>query len=86
MALVRRQAFGTVDRRPALAERLGLDCGPGLLGLLRGAVAAVFRQIPFEIKKLESLGVPDIVAEIAKPPRRDTTSRRSKVGQIGNAS
>ena len=35
----------------------------------RGAVAAAFRQIPFEIKKLDQLGVPDIVAEIARRPR-----------------
>ena len=35
----------------------------------RGAVAAAFRQIPFEIKKLDQLGVPDVVAEIARKPR-----------------
>ncbi|MBI5511332.1 MAG: PilT/PilU family type 4a pilus ATPase [Deltaproteobacteria bacterium] len=35
----------------------------------RGAVAAAFRQIPFEIKKLDQLGVPDVLVEIARKPR-----------------
>ncbi|OGQ90469.1 MAG: type IV pili twitching motility protein PilT [Deltaproteobacteria bacterium RIFOXYA12_FULL_58_15] len=35
----------------------------------RGAVAAAFRQIPFEIKSLEQLGLPPILAEISRRPR-----------------
>ncbi|MBI3179424.1 MAG: type IV pilus twitching motility protein PilT [Deltaproteobacteria bacterium] len=35
----------------------------------RGAVAAAFRQIPFQIKSLEELGMPPILGEIARRPR-----------------
>jgi twitching motility protein PilT len=35
----------------------------------RGAVAAAFRQIPYEIKTLDQLGLPPVVAEISRKPR-----------------
>jgi twitching motility protein PilT len=35
----------------------------------RGAVAAAFRQIPFEIRPLDQLGVPSKLADIARRPR-----------------
>jgi twitching motility protein PilT len=35
----------------------------------RGAVAGAFRQIPFKIAKLEDLGVPPVVNDIANKPR-----------------
>jgi len=59
-------------------EHNELDLSFGLKGLSRfranifmqrGAVAGAFRAIPFEIKSFLELGLPDIVAEIAKKPR-----------------
>lgn len=59
-------------------EHNELDLSFGLKGLSRfranifmqrGAVAGAFRTIPFEIKSFIELGLPDIVAEIAKKPR-----------------
>ncbi|GMA95643.1 hypothetical protein GCM10025881_24670 [Pseudolysinimonas kribbensis] len=37
--------------------------------LQRGAIGAAFRLIPVEIKQLDELGVPEVVAEFAKLPR-----------------
>ncbi len=37
--------------------------------LQRGAVAAAFRQIPYEILTLEELGLPQVVRDIARRPR-----------------
>ncbi len=39
------------------------------LFLQRGAVAAAFRRIPYEIKPIEDLGVPPALKEIARKPR-----------------
>jgi len=35
----------------------------------RGTVAAAFRQIPFEIKTLDTLGAPEVLKDIARKPR-----------------
>src|SRR5512137_133399 len=60
----------TDQQKHVFEEENELDLSFGVKGLARfranvylqrGAVAAAFRQIPFEIKKLEALGVPDIV-------------------------
>lgn len=37
--------------------------------LQRGAVAGVFRMIPFEIRSFEELGLPKVVSQIAERPR-----------------
>lgn len=37
--------------------------------LQRGAVAAAFRQIPFQVKSFTELGLPPILAEVARKPR-----------------
>jgi len=59
-------------------ESLELDLSFGVKGLARfranvfyqrGAVAAAFRTIPWEIRSLDSLGLPDIVAELCERPR-----------------
>jgi twitching motility protein PilT len=59
-------------------ENLELDFSFGLKGMSRfranlfnqkGAVGAVFRAIPYEIKSFEALGVPQIVADLCKKPR-----------------
>src|SRR4030042_5234433 len=59
-------------------EHNELDLSFGLKGLSRfranifmqrGAVAGAFRTIPYEIKSFVELGLPDIVAELAKKPR-----------------
>ncbi len=59
-------------------ENLELDFSFGLRGLSRfrvnlfnqkGAVGAVFRAIPYEIKSFEELGLPPVVAELCKKPR-----------------
>jgi twitching motility protein PilT len=59
-------------------ENLELDFSFGLKGMSRfranifnqkGAVGAVFRAIPYEIKSFEALGLPPVVAELCKKPR-----------------
>jgi twitching motility protein PilT len=59
-------------------ENLELDFSFGLKGMSRfranlfnqkGAVGAVFRSIPYEIKTFEALGLPSIVSDLCKKPR-----------------
>jgi twitching motility protein PilT len=59
-------------------ENLELDFSFGVKGLSRfranifnqrGAVGAVFRAIPYEIKSFEDLGLPTVVQELCKKPR-----------------
>lgn len=59
-------------------ENLELDFSFGLKGMSRfranlfnqkGAVGAVFRAIPYEIKTFEALGLPPVVADLCKKPR-----------------
>src|SRR5215216_6566034 len=59
-------------------ENLELDFSFGLKGMSRfranlfnqrGAVGAVFRAIPYEIKSFEALGLPTVVLDMCKKPR-----------------
>jgi twitching motility protein PilT len=59
-------------------ENLELDFSFGLKGMSRfranlfnqrGAVGAVFRAIPYEIKSFEALGLPNVVSDMCKKPR-----------------
>ena len=59
-------------------ENLELDFSFGLKGMSRfranlfnqkGAVGAVFRSIPYEIKTFDALGLPRIVTDLCKKPR-----------------
>ena len=59
-------------------EALELDFSFGVRGLSRfranlfnqrGAVGAVFRAIPYEIKDFDKLGLPDVVAQLCERPR-----------------
>jgi twitching motility protein PilT len=59
-------------------ENLELDFSFGLKGMSRfranlfnqkGAVGAVFRAIPYEIKTFEALGLPPIIADMCRKPR-----------------
>lgn len=59
-------------------ENLELDFSFGLKGMSRfranlfnqkGAVGAVFRAIPYEIKTFNDLGLPSVVADLCKKPR-----------------
>lgn len=59
-------------------ENLELDFSFGLKGMSRfranlfnqkGAVGAVFRAIPYEIKSFEALGLPPVVHDLCKKPR-----------------
>src|SRR4029453_4144611 len=59
-------------------ENLELDFSFGVKGLSRfranlfnqrGAVGAVFRAIPYEIKPFEELGLPDVVRKLCEKPR-----------------
>jgi len=61
-----------------LEEDLELDFSFGIKGLARfranvfhqrGAVAAVFRTIPYEIKTFRDLGLPQVVEKISEKPR-----------------
>src|SRR5512142_2321875 len=47
----------------------GLSRFRGNVFMQRGAVAAAFRTIPFEIRTFHELGLPEIVNEIVKKPR-----------------
>ena len=47
----------------------GLSRFRGNLFVQRGAVAGVFRAIPFDIKSFHELGLPGIVEELSKKPR-----------------
>src|SRR5918999_4894407 len=59
-------------------ENLELDFSFGVRGLSRfranlfnqrGAVGAVFRAIPYEIKSFDALGLPTVVSDMCKKPR-----------------
>jgi twitching motility protein PilT len=59
-------------------ENLELDFSFGLKGMSRfranlfnqrGAVGAVFRAIPYEIKTFNDLGLPPVVSDLCKKPR-----------------
>ena len=59
-------------------ENLELDFSFGLKGMSRfranlfnqkGAVGAVFRSIPYEIKSFEALALPKVVSDLCKKPR-----------------
>ena len=59
-------------------ENLELDFSFGLKGMSRfranlfnqrGAVGAVFRAIPYEIKSFEALGLPSVISDMCKKPR-----------------
>jgi twitching motility protein PilT len=47
----------------------GLSRFRGNVFMQRGAVAAAFRTIPFEIKSFKELGLPEIMNELVKKPR-----------------
>src|ERR671938_1437580 len=68
----------TVAQKHRFEENLELDFSFGVKGLSRfranifnqrGAVGAVFRAIPYEIKPFEALGLPPIVKELCNKPR-----------------
>ena len=43
-------------------------------------MAAVFRVIPYEILSFEALGLPAVVAEMARRPRVDFGHRTDRLG------
>jgi len=68
----------TDTQKHAFEERLEYDFSFGIQGLCRfraniftqrGAVSAVFRVIPFEIKSFEALGLPPVVQKLCGKPR-----------------
>src|SRR5216110_968488 len=68
----------TDSQKHRFEEHLELDFSFGLKGLARfrgnlfnqrGATAAVFRVIPFEIKSFAQLGLPSIVTKLCEKPR-----------------
>src|SRR5215831_636551 len=68
----------TEDQRRAFETDKELDLSFGVKGLSRfranlfmqrGAVSAAFRTIPFKILTFQELGLPPIIAELAKKPR-----------------
>jgi twitching motility protein PilT len=68
----------TDNQKHRFEENLELDFSFGVKGLARfranifnqrGAVAAAFRTIPYEIKTFKDLGLPEIVAKICDRPR-----------------
>jgi twitching motility protein PilT len=68
----------TDGQKHRLEETLELDFSFGLRGLARfrgnvfnqrGAVGAVFRVIPFEIRAFEQLSLPPVVAKLCEKPR-----------------
>ena len=76
-------------------EHLELDFSFGLKGLARfrgnlfnqrGAVAAVFRVIPFEIKSFEQLALPAVLARLSEKPRGLILVTGPTGSEIGRAS
>ena len=68
----------TDSQKHRFEENLELDFSFGLKGMSRfranlfnqkGAVGAVFRAIPYEIKTFDALGLPPIVSDMCKKPR-----------------
>ncbi|RMG44297.1 MAG: type IV pilus twitching motility protein PilT [Acidobacteria bacterium] len=68
----------TDEQKHRFEENLELDFSFGIKGLARfranvfnqrGAVAAAFRTIPWEIKSFQELGLPEVVAQLAEKPR-----------------
>lgn len=68
----------TDSQKHRFEEQNELDLSFGVKGLARfranvfmqrGAVAGAFRMIPFEVRSFQTLGLPPIVAELAKKPR-----------------
>src|SRR5436305_1840674 len=68
----------TDNQKHRLEEDLEIDLSFGIKGLARfranifhqrGAIAAVFRQIPFEIKGFKELGLPIIIEKLCEKPR-----------------
>ena len=68
----------TDSQKHRFEENLELDFSFGLKGMSRfranifnqkGAVGAVFRAIPYEIKTFDALGLPPVVQDLCKKPR-----------------
>ena len=68
----------TDQQKHRFEESLELDFSFGVRGLARfranvfsqrGAVAAAFRTIPWEVKNFQELGLPDVVASLCEKPR-----------------
>jgi len=68
----------TDQQKHRFEESLELDFSFGVRGLARfranvfsqrGAVAAAFRTIPWEVKNFQDLGLPDVVANMCEKPR-----------------
>src|SRR5207247_4095444 len=77
---VRRMVYAilTQRQRERLEQELELDMSYSLPGkarfrvnvyFQRDSIGAAFRLIPFEIKSIESLGLPPVVTELARYPR-----------------
>src|SRR5512136_1217577 len=76
----KRLAFSVLTdaQKHRYEENLEIDFSFGIKGLARfrgnvftqrGAVAAVFRVIPFEIRSFEALGLPPVVQRLCSKPR-----------------
>src|SRR5574338_1532467 len=68
----------TDPQKHRFEENLELDFSFGVRGLARfranvfsqrGAVAAAFRTIPWEVKSFQDLGLPDVIANLCEKPR-----------------
>src|SRR6266704_5176135 len=68
----------TDTQKHRFEENLELDFSFGVKGLARfranifnqrGAVGAVFRAIPYEIKTFEALGLPAVIKKLCEKPR-----------------
>jgi|SRR5690554_6530954 len=64
-----KQAFETDNELDLSFGVKGLSRFRGNVFMQRGAVAGVFRTIPFEILTVEQLGLPGIVGQLAEKPR-----------------
>lgn len=66
---VQKQAFETDNELDLSFGVKGLSRFRGNVFMQRGAVAGVFRTIPFEILSVQQLGLPNVVAALADKPR-----------------
>ena len=85
----------TDNQKHRLEEDLEIDFSFGIRGLARfranvfhqrGAIAAVFRQIPYKILSFRELGLPPIIEKISDKPRGMVlVTRADRLGQVDHA-
>ncbi len=85
----------TDNQKHRLEENLEIDLSFGIKGLARfranifhqrGAIAAAFRQIPYEIRGFRELGLPPVIEQsVREAARAHPGDRADRLGQVDDA-